>query len=248
MFEQDKLKELIKYIPAYLIFLGAIRLVFYYKAFNINVVEYLEFSEFLLSIFSFFIIIIFCVLIPGLFYIGLFGRSVGKYNNVDLDLKKKQTFPQRLIIFLKSLNLWTALLMLSFFLYLLFKKEPFYTHLIFIFYPIFTILNFLYTEIRISYYNRHQTDISPTYHNLGLIVTLIILLTLNDTYLNVYKVKHQYKFHKTTICLDDRVLISDSSNTYIGKTMNYIYFYNLKNETPTIFPISKVKSINLVEK
>lgn len=49
----------------------------------------------------------------------------------------------------------------------------------------------------------------------------------------------------TKIVLDDRQLISDKQNYFVGKTQNFIFFYCEKDERCDVFPMSRVKQIGL---
>lgn len=49
----------------------------------------------------------------------------------------------------------------------------------------------------------------------------------------------------TKIVLDDRELVSDQENYFIGKTQSFIFFYHEKDGRYDVFPMSRVKQIGL---
>lgn len=44
---------------------------------------------------------------------------------------------------------------------------------------------------------------------------------------------------------DDKILVSDSSNYFIGKTQNYIFIYHEKENKTDIIPMTRVKQITM---
>jgi dipeptide/tripeptide permease len=77
------------------------------------------------------------------------------------------------------------------------------------------------------------------------ISVLIIILILGDAYTNVYGIKNIKTTYGTTIYFDDSTqLVSDSTNYFIGKTQNFIFFYHEKAKTTDVYPMDRVKELS----
>ncbi|MEO8712613.1 MAG: hypothetical protein ABI405_10845 [Parafilimonas sp.] len=61
-------------------------------------------------------------------------------------------------------------------------------------------------------------------------------------------VKAVKSFTGTTITINGNDVISDSNYYFIGETKEYIFFYNEKTNSPTIYPMEKVEKIQYVVK
>lgn len=81
------------------------------------------------------------------------------------------------------------------------------------------------------------------------IILYCVLFTLFIGYLSYHKAKmvrqNKVTFGVTIILDDNSQLFSDSSNYYIGKTDNYVFFYHEKTRSTDIFPVSRIKQLTI---
>ena len=67
--------------------------------------------------------------------------------------------------------------------------------------------------------------------------------------LEVFQVVNENKYEGTKIYFkDDSLLESDTNNTYIGNTRDYIFYYHKIEKTTDVFPISEIKQITIKSK
>ena len=73
---------------------------------------------------------------------------------------------------------------------------------------------------------------------------LVVGLLISITYDEVKSVKESKKYLNVVVTLNDSInLVSDSTHYYIGKTQNYLFFYDEKKQTTRVFSMNKVTEI-----
>jgi len=246
-----KLQEFLGYAGPFIIFLGVLRLTTFYGAFHVQIIPYLDFAEILTS----FLDVLIIVAVQAVFGIiqNFLSRSKseveGEIEN-KVKLRNQHSFIKRLRIYLGMLAplliVW-ALISLGFYICQLFHISPlnkgFLTYLITIIAVIVFILVFHEVELK------HERDQSS--HNTRMLMTLLLwslfsiglVFTLARNQIN--NILDEHATMGTKIVLDDRELISDKQNYFIGKTKNFIFFYHEKGGNCDIFPMSRVKQIGL---
>jgi hypothetical protein len=68
-------------------------------------------------------------------------------------------------------------------------------------------------------------------------------MLINRTYGEIETVKTDKIYYKTTFFVGSEKYVSDSSHYYIGQTKNFLFYYNEKEQSTTVFPMSDIKSI-----
>jgi len=247
-FEKDKLITIGKYFPAYLIFLGSLKLIVFYKSFNIKIVEYIDFTEVLISFFDSVIFYTSIFILPMLLFWGFWGKSVGNANAETFGRKVQIKFYQRIkndftrnkfgfifgtfgTIFLIFWGKWDENKIASF-----------------IIFPGMYLFIFTLRELEIAYKQQYDYSIPPTYFNTFLLLFMMTSYIISDTLKDATSIKHGYKYYGTEVQFDNETIKSDSIVTYVGQTRNYIFFYNLHKKESIIYPKSKLIKIKLTKK
>lgn len=118
-----------------------------------------------------------------------------------------------------------------------------YIYLIIFFYAFFTYA-IITVEVEFKHKQFNSSDTNKQFFELILYSILFIGLTLTYSYSQVESVRDKKNTYGTTITLDDnKVLFSDSSNYFIGKTKDYIFYYHATTRTTDIIPVSKLKQL-----
>ncbi|CAN5580012.1 hypothetical protein BH23BAC1_BH23BAC1_39470 [soil metagenome] len=154
-FDKDELVPLIKYFPVYLILIGSLRMIIFYKFFNIRIIDYLDFSEILFSFFDTFLFYFTIFILPALLFLTFFGPSIGKAN---LEILKESLHLSTKERFLKSFkeNKFPFILIVIGFLFIIIKSivsgwnDRFLLSLLFI---LFLIFGLIVDQLRIKSLN-----------------------------------------------------------------------------------------------
>jgi hypothetical protein len=242
--------ELGKYtviVAPVLVFFGVCRLVLYYIRFNINIINFLDFSEILTSFFD---VLIF-VLVTLSSYSLMLYLAQDHANYVAKKPKKifgKESTKLRMALHPKSWNwLGTFYFLLGFgLLYFSILVVSLFTgdypaiiglYLAAAYFPILYYIDLKASGKKINKLN--QFYFLSTY----LIMVTMLFLTV-ITYVDVHEVKKDARFYGVTIRLSNNdSIISDSTNYYIGNTRNFVFVYNAKKDATSVFKIEDVQSL-----
>jgi hypothetical protein len=247
---EDITKAVSVFVPL-LIVSGLLNQIVYYKFFNVPIADFVSTGE-LLILFS--DDILFYVLI----YLGV-GTVVALIPNFRSDniiaLKEKRWFLRyvstdealdRFFFFFSKqwigLLLWVGTLTLVYFTE---EKELFnLTLYVFIFELCVRILRWHAYEVKRKLRIKDQLvkEDESAYTNFSL-MTLLLFLSLAYGVWEARDVKYKHKFINAAIVVDDKVIKSDSTSFYIGKTDNYVFFYNKNNDQAAVYPIERVQQI-----
>lgn len=198
-----------------IIFLGVIKLAFYYYYFSIPIIEYLELSE-IVTLFLNDIILYFLLLIPfALFYwvtkfdwLLLVAYAVvfclGVLSGLNYSLKYKS----QILLFIFCVILFSTS---TLFLKLMPRKkiESIQAPLLLIFF------------------------------------TLVIFIVAYTSRLSAKEVYRHNTFSGTEVVFSDTLIRSNDSVYFVGKTKNFVFFYDIKGYTPIIYPFDKIVRMTL---
>lgn len=248
MFEKEKILEFMKFFPVYMIFIGTLRLIIYYSAFNVSIINYIEFSEFLLSFFNSFTLLVIMVILLILL-IGLWGNDIGLENNSVYQSYFNETFKIRFKRDLKSASFIVSIFLIFWVIVsIIFFKTSIYRAIYALYLPLLSFIFFIYREIRVANFKANNTDFPSTYINITIILIIATTTVIHDVLLDIDKVKFQHKYYNSKITLDDSIIVSDSIQTYIGKTNDFIYVFNSSSNSSRVIPVTRVKEIELKKK
>lgn len=248
-FNKKELKSLLPLFGGFIFVSGIIKMKLYYNSFNINIVDFLDASEIIFAFISDFIPYVVITLFMFLF---LFFLDTKKDVEVRDDYKDniilEKHLLRRLWLYIK---LFPIILIYAIVLILLliatfiwnFSIIPFLIPFCIIL--AYQIYGILVLEYKRHYYNHYKSFPSPTFTNIILIMGAFFMYVIVNVYLDVNSVKESKKYLGTSFKIENNNIISDSTNYYIGKTKNYIFYYQEENKSTKVYPIKDMKEIEI---
>jgi hypothetical protein len=250
--------DIVKFFSATIPFLicgGIINHYVFYLFFNVRINEFLNPGEVLMLFVD---DLLFYVLI----YVGIFifinllfsfwtdgKNSTVKYRRQFIEYVRLDDPLERLFKFVFSISArWMSILSWVFFGVVSYFEERrvFYVFLIAIGIEIGnTLVRFQATEIQRSLRIRGQLlkEDAPIFTTFSWILTALNLLLIYSVF-EARDVKYNYKFINTEIVMDDKIIRSDSNFFFVGKTEDYIFFYDIKKDVSTAYRMDKVKEMH----
>jgi len=245
----EKISLLFPLFTGFLIFLGILKLTIYYSAFNISINDYLEFSEIITAFLDDLIIygIFFTLGLIINFFAGIDKQEIKKTNQFHTKFIEEDIFFVRVWSFLK-MNI-PYLVMINgiaiVFLFTVIFQNLSFTKLwlCLISFYIILILQFIVLEIRRTYIIIYGKADHVLFFNIILFVSIFTTLIIFYSYYDIIMVKTDKKYFGTELLLEDTRIISDSTNYYIGKTNNYLFYYKENEKKTIVYPMSRIKKI-----
>lgn len=245
-----KVTEYLSYVGPIIIFLGMARLITFYKAFGVSIVSYLDFSEVITSFFDIiFIVFLFFA------YTSIQNFVLGDKNQAEeadkqrQEIIKEESFKKLFWLYIKYFK---RLLIFGFIAILvcvlshyIFKSIDGFTVFLIIGLFIFLIIFFI---VIVEIERKHIHFQSSLNRRRFIYLTLYFLVfTMGVVYYSSYQaglIKRDKSTYGVAITLDnDKILVSDSLNYFIGKTLNYVFIYHEKLKSTDIIPMTRVKQI-----
>ena len=237
----EKLIKLFPLFTAYVILLGIWRLTIYYNNFNINVIDFLNFSEILTSFLDKAILVISTIILV----LTLFGLIFLLFEDSIYKVNVTKGYKPILIILISLILLFADLIYHT--------LEPSQDKVslwrviakIIVNFLVFAIFSFFYIKGLIK---KKQKNQQLYFHIFVLLFTVIGFFSFNslakyNSYLN-YDIKRNKKYMNVSFILDDRLIQGDSTHYYIGKTNNYLFFYDEEKDKTTVYPMNRIKEIS----
>lgn len=237
-------------ITGILIYLGFFELWIYYKIFNLNIIYYIDFSEIIVSFLGDILILI--LISIGLIYsYYMFNIKFNLQEELkNIEEKSKIKYSKRLVKILKGYSgTFIGIFIIGIMIFFLFKTNVLkWIGVVIILQNILYIpFDIIIQEIRIAYYNKHK-ELASTNIFVYIFEFIAILLMLSFFTLNEAQSVKNYYYYGTEVTINSNVMKSDSIEYFIGKTRNYIFFYNDTAKVARIFPMDDVKEIRLKTK
>jgi hypothetical protein len=228
----EKIENVIKLLPlgsVFILFCSSIRLVVFFKMFNISIVEYIGIQEFLTLFID-----------DLLFYICIFGIGILLYlfdtfGNKNKEYVLKSTTPEEYKN-QRKYSLISLLITLIIIIFLSNYSETKSRSIEIIGVGIFIILNLL----RIFLSSTKLTFPYPL-----LITVSIVIYTIMYGYSDAYKIIENENKLNYTIVFKEKTYFTDKNLKYIGKTENFLFLYNLKSHRTTILKNENLVKINI---
>jgi hypothetical protein len=260
-----KLVEISPIIASFLVFLGFLKLDLYYRYWDINIFNYLDFSEIILSFLNDLYILIFFLVIMSLQ--GLLGLSAiaiigsrqskkvvvepNKNDNVDqlsldLDVERVQPFQKQINFmdrlvqqmdetYLTGVVVITIMTAISYCLFFNF------TNMIWLYISIILLLQGL-ALVLFKLFEGANVNIPLT----TISVLVIIAFALSKTYFDIKNTENEPK--KMALLNNNGEKINTTNDfIFLGKTANYFFFFDNVNKESWIYPSSEVKRIEQVK-
>jgi hypothetical protein len=251
IFENKTLKNFIPFIGTLLIVVGYLKISLFYKHFNIEIINYLEFSE-ILTIFLPDILkyCLFIFLGIGANFLLESKSETEKYHNIKVELTNSIKLKDR---FKNHYNLnkelvWLSILIL--FIYLIsfiWLREKFWDTLMGTFIiPSLLLFNILLLEFRNKYKILYNKYFDPTINNIILLIFLFGLLTVSSVHSEIKETESKQEL-KITFSYLNETLNTSKSLKYVGQTRNFLFLYDLKKKESRIFEISELRNYKITK-
>jgi len=220
-------------------------MIIYYDAFHITIIDYLEFSE---IITSFLEDLMFCFFTIALGYIvfGIVLCGEKDFEPTHETISKEKQIMKRLWLYIRRfpvITLWIItpgiVVITSHIL-----KTP-----IHVFLPIilFSIISFITMVIIDESRHKYKFLFKSPPHSTGIILgsffIILLIVTVFNAASKIISVKKDKEYYNVKFQIDDNVVISDSTYYFIGKTQNYLFVYNEKNNETSVIPMNRIKMI-----
>jgi hypothetical protein len=246
-----ELKEIIPLFSSFIVLSGIFKLYFFYHAFNLNIIDFIEPTELFFAFIKDFIP--FVGIITLTIFIILFYDK-GKQNERREKQKRKfinaKKFFKRVKFFymIPPLSYISPIcIIITIVVYFIFPK-------LFIIYTLgalifFNIVLYISLDYKRLYYKKYDSFPSATKINLSLIIiAYFCFVYVKNTY-NIESIKDNKKYIGTILNIDDNKFTkADSSSYYIGKTNKYIFFYNDRSKACSVYDVNKINQLYIFEK
>jgi hypothetical protein len=234
----DLFSSVAPYLGAGLLLLGIVRMCLYYSYFGINIVNFIELSEIILSLLDLgvgFVIALVCVLICFVAVV-VYGNLVNKNGKISLALEVKTDARERYFFPLLILVFWILGLIDG-------TDHP----LILLGILIVTIIALVFLTVHIWSMNERKPRTGNGVLFYALCFATCVTITIASAVKSIHSVRYDLRYYGTTIELEGQPpIVSDSTHYYIGKCKNYLFVYHQTEKMTEVIPMSSVQKITLV--
>lgn len=243
------IKELIPYAGAFLVVLGYLKLALFYNYFNININNYLEFTEVLTLFLNDLLKYAF------LMFLGLYLAFITDSKSIVLTLDQHKTEiietpnfigrVKKVLLMTKYLTLLSIFISVVLTVVFIWFREAFWDSAFnWGMFPILSIYFIFFYEFKHKYWVIFEKELNPTYSNIILIVSLFSMYILGSVYADVQDVLEKDEM-KITFSHYAKTINTDSNLHLIGQTKNYIFLYNAPEMSSFIFKRSEVTNYKI---
>lgn len=225
------LKDYLPILTGILILNSAVHLIKYYNMFGISIIDYMDFTELVLGFFDDFLIIVYSllsILIWVLLEDFIFNTN-GNLTHVKNSKAKRMQFYRISILAFLGIHLLSQLA-------LIWLKEYYvYLSTIVIF---FLVIFWIFKKgASIDKYSKYVITV------LSLIYLLYLLAGFNAAEIIERKDKTE-----VTVILENKTIRTNENLRYIGKSRNYIFFYNLIEQASIVIPTKRILETKIENK
>ena len=244
---QDFLK-LTPLFYVYIVLISFMKQYIYYQFFNINISDYLELSEILVSflddtfIYALFIIYVFSVYIfmskGYLKFINMISRKI--WMIIQKLLKKESKSVQIL-----DKHVWIFFLIIAVGYGVIFFRNAVHHHdwIVFSFVRPLVIISIIILFL-IFHYSKLAVKLNNIIvRELMFFAVILFLFNIERAVLAVNKVKYKNEVYISEIAFSDQNIKSDETNYFIGKTTNYIFLFNKNDNQTTAYSLNEMRYI-----
>jgi hypothetical protein len=236
----ERLGKLVPYFIPACIFLGILKLLIFYNSFSIDIVYYIGFSEILMSFLNNLWLYIIMIIAPILLYFLFFrndGQSQTQRFTERLGLTTRQRFKlaftqNSFTDFLAFISMFPLFVMALFFPFLFRYLAIAVSQLAF---------GFLMNEWRVIKIKSGR-DVDYLVQAIAIGSSFIVMLVIGVAFFETDTVKFG-KYNRTKVVFKDTTVIADANNIFVGKTENFIFFYNPISKAPIIYKSSDLVRI-----
>lgn len=239
---QDYLK-LIPVVYAFLVIVSFIKLYLFYKSFNIHIEDYLDLAEilvtFLNDIINYFFILLISYTLLLFFHFSSYkkyifsNRILGNYAFPKEELTLH--FLNKKYLFITS----EIILVLGTIVILYLAPKSFSYQIVQIGAQIINVLISVIIIFTFIYYGGKYI-INKTLRVVVFLGLIFLLTASTQLILEINILKTHYRYYAREIEYKDHIILSDSNQYFIGKSQNYIFYYNESEGRTTAFSLKDV--------
>lgn len=249
MINRSDLKFIIPFVSVFFIVCGMIHQIIYYSAFGVKINNFMDLPESIALFINDLMFDMGCIIFGAIIGLIIGGEEGG---NIWQRIYEEPNFWNRLKFYLRRASflivMSATLLSVSVVLLIIRYKNAYYALLFSSWIPLFIIYLIAMSEYRVKFKKKYKKELKAkiiVLFSYGIIIfSQIIFSTLSDINL----VKNDKKYYGVSFRLDDDLVISDSTKYYIGKTKNYLFYYNQKANKTTVYPMERIKEITFINK
>lgn len=241
----EKVKDYLPAITAYLLIIGILRMLIYYGYFGIDVFSFLEFSEIIQLQYKFYAI-------TGLVLITWVTLTIFGYDNTKLineteKLSKERKFPSSTLKIATSVfTLLFIGLIISAYIADLFNKFQLEIELLFLTFPCAIFICLSTYLLFVWGHNRDNEDITKHSNTLLIVATSVILvyvlsIAARNQAVMLVAVGPNQNVYLTT---EKKSISITKDFIFVGKTKNYLFFYDKKSKITEVIKYDDVKTLN----
>lgn len=239
----NKLKHLLPYIGGLCIVFGYFKLNLFYSHFNINISEYIDFTEMITAF------------IPdGLLYLGMVSLVISVNflleSQSERDEKKEnfnklisgETFLKRLKIYLKQNIPYVFIFIVYNTILIISHNNNDLNKSYYFFLANFILFNLIFLEFKLKYFKIYNKWIDNTVHNLFFI---ILYFTFYIYFWNFENIKDTNKgILKICFSYTENFIQSTDNLIYVGQSKNYIFMYDKLSNESYVYPRGEIKNLS----
>jgi len=234
----DRLIKISSLSGALLIFCGILKLIFFYSAFSIDIVDYLSFSEIITSFLDDIniLLILFIVMIIQSLPVLNFMHKKSKMSVEDFyNELLKIIYPYRYRYVMGFTIAFVAIITLMIF-------NVFHVNYLLIYCLIFCLIQIM---TFVSMYKEDSGNIEISNSSIGIsvlisIIIAIFLLAKHDIQ-SVYAQRDSIEIKTKDTIIDCNI---KTNIIYLGKTDSYVFLRDLKKQTSLIIPVNEIKEFS----
>lgn len=243
----DKIKENLPLVSAFLLIVGALKLIYYYSYFGIDITSYIELSEILVLSLPFFINSTFILVITLLLFTPMTVRQELDRLSEDSEQELVNTKNERVVIgFVISLILGTVMiLMYTGYVDFTITYDMFFAMSLVVVFPL--LLNYVFPAFKRSVERAFDVQVERAYF-------IILIIGIGVVTLSILYSRHTARnalFKRTYVAaeakLDTVTVKSSFTYRYVGKTKNYVFFYNTDTNRAEAWPLSNLKKLTITD-
>lgn len=240
----NKIKHFLPYFGSLLILLGYLKMSLFYSHFNINISEYVDFTEMITAFIPdlvsfcliFFIIIIFDFIVKSKAEMYLDNEKDSKIlNNESLFHRMREFFKQNIQIFI----ILIVIILLNVFVKVDFKKNAYY-----LFLGAILLFKFIFLEYNRKHKLIYNSYLSGSFQN---IITLLFINVLFVYYSNIYEIQMTEKSNNTAICFNvsEKLIQSNENLIFVGQTNRFLFMHDKKVNETFIYQRDELKNMSI---
>ena len=232
--------------------MGITKLIVFFTHFKVDILNFLDFSEIITSFLDYIII--------GIYFLIYFLILSAAYYGKDLALKqikgtRRNWLRLMVTVFILSISVFYLIIIVQNisrdfsgikFLIPIHLFESF-LGLIFAFFLFALTFYFGIKGIEIINKSKRKDyfyfQIVNKFFLLFAFILIILVTSSMIGFIEKENVIKGKKFIDVSFILDDKLIQGDSTHYYIGKTNNYLFFYDEEKDKTTVYPMNRIKEI-----